>query len=136
MADSEVEKGQTPLSRSRQIIRQISAAQDPQQASSDALQLVAFIQAASTKDFPPNFEPTQFAGAFWTTTEENWERGFDELKQVLQEGNDFCRDAVAIFRERSVMSERGSVSSHWPCRRRRKHVFGGLGERGVGEIGV
>jgi hypothetical protein len=68
----------------------------------------------------PDFDPTQFFGAFWTPGmnvsecvrnqhevliadldgHRNLDDGFEELRKYLRQGNEFCKDIIEIMKER------------------------------------
>jgi hypothetical protein len=60
------------------------------------------LPTSSLGDYPvPDFDPTQFFGAFWTPDgQHNIDDGFEELKKYLRQGNEFCKDIVDIMKER------------------------------------
>ena len=48
----------------------------------------------------PDFDRTQFFGAFWTPESVNLDDGMEELKKYLRQGNDFCKDIIDVFQQR------------------------------------
>ncbi|EGD76087.1 hypothetical protein PTSG_00794 [Salpingoeca rosetta] len=54
----------------------------------------------------PEFDPTQFFGAFWVHDDKNPQNhGFEELKNFLAAGNDYCKDIAGVFKERAAIED-------------------------------
>lgn len=50
----------------------------------------------------PDFDRTQFHGAFWTADAngQNLEEGFEALKRYSRQGSDFCKEVAELIKER------------------------------------
>eukprot|EP00730_Choanoeca_flexa_P012551 TRINITY_DN4383_c0_g1_i2.p1 TRINITY_DN4383_c0_g1~~TRINITY_DN4383_c0_g1_i2.p1 ORF type:complete len:670 (+),score=156.70 TRINITY_DN4383_c0_g1_i2:46-2055(+) len=56
----------------------------------------------------PEFDSSQFYGAFWGFNEKNGghlDAGFNELKVLLEQGNQFLTDAAGVLKERAAIEE-------------------------------
>eukprot|EP00043_Microstomoeca_roanoka_P013066 m.127531 g.127531 ORF g.127531 m.127531 type:complete len:632 (-) comp15659_c2_seq1:291-2186(-) len=52
------------------------------------------------------FDRSQFSGAFWISDAKYAQNhGFEELKRFLSQGNDYCREIAAVFKERAAIEE-------------------------------